>query len=98
MQTCSNCNAQSPDAASHCVSCGEDLSEFSTTAVALKRYQANPRVNYVRIVVSHDACPSCRKMDGAYEKDKAPSLPVESCSHPNGCRCFYLPFLNNIYP
>ncbi len=98
MQTCTQCNAQSPDTAEQCENCGADLAQNSSTAVALQRYQANPRVKYVRIVVSHDACPACREADGAYDKDRPPHLPVDACSHPNGCRCFYLPFLDEIYP
>jgi hypothetical protein len=98
MQTCSNCNTQSPDTATHCENCGFELAEYSNRAMALKKYAANPRVKYVRIVVSHDACPACREMEGAYDKDSAPPLPVEACSHPQGCRCFYLPFLTEIYP
>jgi hypothetical protein len=27
-----------------------------------------------------------------------PELPVRGCSHKNGCRCFYEPFLTDIYP
>lgn len=42
MQTCSRCNASSPDTATHCVHCQADLRKFSLTAVALKRMQANP--------------------------------------------------------
>jgi hypothetical protein len=98
MQTCSNCNSQSPDTATHCENCGFELAEYSNRAVALKKYIANPRVKYVRIVVSGDPCPACQRMEGAYEKDSAPPLPVEACSHPQGCRCFYLPFLTEIYP
>ena len=98
MQICSKCNAQSPDTASHCVNCDADLSQFSQTAVALKSYQANSRVQYVRVMVMHDCCPACREVEGAYAKDEVPALPVESCSHPLGCRCFYQPFLTDIFP
>jgi ribosomal protein L40E len=98
MQTCTNCHAQSPDSAEVCVNCGADLRETSTRSVALSRYQANPRVKYVRIIVSADSCPACREMEGAYDKETAPPLPVEECSHQNGCRCFYLPFLTDLYP
>ena len=70
----------------------------SDQTIALEKFQKNPRVKYVRFVVSHDACPACREMEGAYEKDAAPPLPEEACSHPLGCRCFYLPFLTEIYP
>ena len=98
MQTCSVCHVQSPDAATHCQGCGANLSESSDTAVALKRLQDNPRVLYVRISVSGNCCPACRQAEGAYAKDQAPRLPVEGCSHGLGCRCFYQPVLDEIYP
>ena len=98
MQTCSKCNAQSPDSATHCVTCQTDLSKFSTTAVALTNFQNNPRVQNVRLVVAADACPACAAHEGTYDKAKAPTLPIEGCSNPNGCRCFYEPMLNVIYP
>ena len=98
MQTCSICNAQSPNLATHCGNCGSDLRELSTTGVALKRFRANPRVNQVRIEVMDDACPACMEIAGAYSKDEVPPLPAEGCSHDLGCRCFYQPYLNEIYP
>ena len=98
MQTCSNCGTQSPDTASLCTSCKSDLNEFSTSAVALKKFQENPRVKYVRISVSADCCPACREAEGAYDIDDVPRIPIEGCSQKNGCRCFYQPFLNDIYP
>jgi hypothetical protein len=98
VQICSKCHAQSPDTTSRCLNCDADLNEWSDTAVALKRIQANPRVSYVRISVSQDCCPACRQMEGAYAKDAVPKLPVEGCSHGLGCRCFYQPVLEVIYP
>lgn len=98
MQTCSKCQALSPDSVTRCTQCGVDLSEWSETAVALKQMQQNPRVIYVRISVAHDCCPACRQVEGAYAKELAPKLPVEGCSHQNGCRCFYQPVLEAIYP
>lgn len=98
MQTCSKCNTQSPDSATNCLNCQADLSEFSTTAVALKKFQANPRVLNVRLVVAHDCCPACRLVEGTYDKNQAPRLPVEGCSHNLGCRCYYEPMLSDIYP
>jgi hypothetical protein len=68
------------------------------TAVALKRFQTNPRVLKVRIMVMHDCCPACREAEGAYKKEDVPRLPVEGCSHNLGCRCFYQPQLDDIYP
>lgn len=98
MQICSKCQAQSPDASKNCTQCGADLGEWSDTAIALKHLQANPRVSYVRVSVGQDCCPACRQVEGAYAKDAAPKLPVEGCSHVNGCRCFYQPALEVIYP
>lgn len=98
MQICSKCQAQSPDSALSCVQCNADLRLFSETAVVLKRIQDNPRISYVRIAVSHNCCPACREAQGAYAKDAAPKLPIEGCSHALGCRCFYEPVLEEIYP
>ena len=98
MQTCSLCNASSPDQASHCVNCQADLSEHSVTAEALKRFQANPRVKAVTVASSSDSCSYCYEQLGTYPADRVPPLPHKGCSHTNGCRCFYIPVLNDIYP
>ena len=91
MQVCSQCHAQAPDTVLYCENCGADLREFSTRAVALRRYRANPRVKAIRIAVAADACPACQAVAGTYAKDAVPSLPVEGCSHGKGCRCVYEP-------
>jgi hypothetical protein len=98
MQTCYQCNALSPDEAVNCVNCGADLSEFSTTEMARKEFIENPRVSLVRLLVADDSCPACQALEGAYQKDAVPKLPVEGCSHELGCRCFYKPYLTTIYP
>jgi hypothetical protein len=93
MQTCSKCNAGSPDEALTCGNCHSDLGLFSATAVALKRLQENPRVRSIRVTVANDACPYCYERMNTYAKDRVPHLPHEGCSHVNGCRCFYEPVL-----
>lgn len=98
MQTCSICHTQSPDLAVVCPSCNADLSIESETAAALKKYKNNPRVQSLRLAVSTDCCPACRKMEGTYSKDDVPTLPLKGCSHENGCRCFYEPMLTEIFP
>jgi hypothetical protein len=70
----------------------------SPAAQALARMQANPRVKYVVVVVPAGACPACQNLTGTYPKDQVPPLPFEECSHPQGCRAFYLPYLDEIYP
>ncbi|MGW8250616.1 MAG: hypothetical protein ACWGO1_08235 [Anaerolineales bacterium] len=64
----------------------------------MNRLQTNPRVKDVRVVVAHNCCPACREIEGTYEKNQVPRLPVEGCSHALGCRCFYEPMLLTIYP
>ena len=98
MQTCSKCNAQSPDTAGQCENCQAEFPEFNSTTVALRKFQQNPRVDHVILAIGDDACPACTKFQGAYAKDSAPALPIEGCSHPAGCRCFYQPVLTEIYP
>ncbi|MBW8012575.1 MAG: hypothetical protein FVQ83_15275 [Chloroflexi bacterium] len=67
-------------------------------AAALARIQANPRIENVILANAGDACPACRILQGNYAKEEAPSLPVEGCSHALGCRCFYEPVLEDLYP
>jgi hypothetical protein len=98
MQSCTICNAQSADTVINCANCGADLREFSSMAVALKRLRDNPRVKTVRLIIMQDACPACQEAASAYPKEAAPVLPVEGCSHALGCRCFYEPYLEEIYP
>jgi len=93
VQTCSKCNAVSPDQALECVNCRADLREFSTRLVALKSYQANPNVSAVRISVAYDSCPHCYELLNTYPKDRVPHLPHEGCSQDHGCRCTYEPVL-----
>jgi hypothetical protein len=52
----------------------------------------------VRILANRDSCPACRAVEGAYEFDDVPQLPVEGCSHPDGCRCSYAPVLDLFGP
>jgi hypothetical protein len=93
MQTCSRCNASSPDNALNCVNCQATMADFSATTVALNRMQKNPRIQAVRVSVSYDACPYCYELLKTYPKDNVPHLPHPGCSHENGCRCFYEPVL-----
>jgi hypothetical protein len=93
MQTCSKCNASSPDNAQICDNCQADLGLYSATAVALARMQANPNVKAIRVTVSNDACSYCYERMNTYPKDQVPRLPHAGCSHSDGCRCFYEPVL-----
>jgi hypothetical protein len=71
---------------------------MSVLAVVRSRMQANPRVSLIRVSVSHDCCPACAATQGAHPKHNVPVLPVEGCSGAHGCRCFYEPVLNEIFP
>ena len=70
----------------------------TTANEALDKYQKNPRVKNVRLIVSADCCPACAAYEGTYQKEKVPILPIEGCSHAFGCRCYYEPMLTTIYP
>jgi RNA polymerase subunit RPABC4/transcription elongation factor Spt4 len=98
LQTCSRCHTQSPDTTLVCPSCGADLKGLSTTGEALRKFQENPRVRMVNVIVHADACPACQEIQGTYPIDQAPKIPVEGCSHEHGCRCFYQPVLEEIFP
>ena len=76
----------------------DDSWENSPAAQSLERMIANPRVKYIVVIVPEDACPACQNITGTYPKDQVPHLPIEKCSHPLGCRSYYLPYLDEIYP
>lgn len=76
----------------------EDNWESSDAAKSLERMKANPRIKYIVIVVPEDACPACQNLTGTYTKDQVPRLPIGECSHPLGCRSYYLPYLDEIFP
>jgi hypothetical protein len=98
VQTCSLCHALSPNQARHCTNCQADLSEHSTHAQTLRNFRGNPRVEAVKILTNDEACSYCYEQLGTYPKERVPGLPHLGCSHNNGCRCFYVPVLNDIYP
>lgn len=64
----------------------------------LEKIQSGGIATKVRILVNHDCCPVCRRVEGAYDFDDVPELPLEGCSHPLGCRCFYAPVLDRHGP
>lgn len=76
----------------------DDEWENSPAAQSLERMKANPRIKYIVIIVPEDACPACQNLTGTYPKDQVPLLPIEKCSHPLGCRSYYLPYLDEIFP
>jgi hypothetical protein len=76
----------------------DDVWESSPAAQSLERMLANPRIKYIVVIVPEDACPACQNMTGTYPKDQVPRLPIEKCSHPLGCRSYYLPYLDEIFP
>ncbi len=44
------------------------------------------------VAADADACPTCLAVaDRAYTPWDLPSLPIEGCSRPGGCRCRYEP-------
>jgi len=98
VQTCSKCKQLSPDSESECKNCGANLLEYSEYALSRKKLIENQRVTAIRISVSKKACPTCKLVEGVYTKQSLPVLPIEGCSSPNGCNCFYAPILEEIFP
>ena len=76
----------------------EDIWETSEAAKSLERMRANPRIKFIVVFVPEDACPACQNLTGTYPKDQVPRLPYEECSHPLGCRSYYAPYLDEIFP
>lgn len=76
----------------------EDVWETSEAAKSLERMRANPRIKFIVVCVPEDACPACQNLTGTYPKDQVPRLPYEQCSHPLGCRSFYVPYLDEVFP
>jgi hypothetical protein len=59
---------------------------------ALQQYK-RLAVKKVEIYPAFDdkMCPQCKAAAGVYPVDKVPSLPIQDCSNPKGCRCTYIP-------
>jgi hypothetical protein len=91
-------NSSSASDPFHIADRATDHWESSKVAQDLARLQANPRVKFIVVAVPSDACPVCQGLAGTYPKEEAPRLPVELCSHPLGCRSYYIPFLDEIFP
>jgi len=72
--------------------------EETEAAKSLRRMQQNPRVKYIVINAPRDACPLCQNLTGTYPKDQVPRIPHPLCSNPDGCKVFYSPYLDDIYP
>ncbi len=98
MQICSRCQTSNLDSALLCSNCKADLSDWSVSAIALKEMRDNQRVSHIRVSVSGDCCPACSEAEGVYRKEEVPQLPIMGCSHNLGCRCFYMPVLDELYP
>jgi hypothetical protein len=75
-----------------------DLAERAKQqAEILEKLRANPRVKAIRVAAPQE-CSMGQSVQGVYEKDDVPELPVKGCSRPGGCICTYEPFLETIYP
>lgn len=75
-----------------------DTWESTEAAQSLARMKTNPRIKFIVVVVPEDACPACQNLTGTYPKDQVPRLPYQECSHPLGCRAYYAPYLDEIFP
>ncbi|RME44079.1 MAG: hypothetical protein D6791_13995 [Chloroflexi bacterium] len=60
----------------------------------LDRYRLGIRaggaIQGVRVITGSDSCPTCRALAGEiYQPDEVPVIPIQGCTHPEGCRCAY---------
>jgi hypothetical protein len=61
----------------------------------LQRYSEQEFVNKVEIMCLDDSCQKCKAVAGRrYTLKNAPLLPVDGCTHENGCRCCYTPVVD----
>lgn len=65
---------------------------------ALEKIRDGGVATKVRILISHDACPVCKAIEGAYEFEEVPALPPEGCSRVGGCNAYYAPVLDRLGP
>jgi hypothetical protein len=77
---------------------GDYEKEAEVHRAALERIIEGGIATKVRILTSYDSCPVCKSIEGAYEFDDVPALPIDGCSHPLGCRCHYEPVLDRRGP
>ena len=61
--------------------------------IHLKQYK-DSGLKYVEVLGAPNSCPFCKNIVGKrYALNEAPTLPNPSCTHELGCRCVYLPYL-----
>jgi MoaA/NifB/PqqE/SkfB family radical SAM enzyme len=57
--------------------------------------RAHGAIHGIRIVSAPDSCSSCQRLAGkVYQPDETPVIPIQECSHPQGCRCVYSPLMS----
>jgi hypothetical protein len=98
MRQCAVCLTETEDHITLCPNCGADLAVDSVRARALEQIRHSPRASMVHVMVGDDCCPACRQVEGTYDKDNVPELPVPGCSGEHGCRCQYEPFVIEVGP
>ncbi len=76
----------------------KEVDKHAEHKAALEKIKKGGIATKVRILVAREACPACRSVEGAYEFADVPELPVEGCSSPDGCTCYYAPVLDRFGP
>lgn len=74
-----------------------DVKRCEENKAALEKIK-NGLATKVRILVSQDACPACRAVEGAYEFEDVPEIPPEGCSCLDGSKAYYAPVLDRFGP
>ena len=63
----------------------------------LIRLKTNARISHIRVAAPKE-CELGQSIQGVYNKDAVPSLPIEGCSRPGGCICRYEPVIRELFP
>jgi hypothetical protein len=92
---CPACGAANADYASKCKQCGKTLDNYWRREMAqFTRDYDTGFINAVFIMRRTDSCPECQKLQNLnYMPWELPRLPHEACTHPEGCRCHYMPVM-----
>ncbi|MHB1005262.1 MAG: double zinc ribbon domain-containing protein [Chloroflexota bacterium] len=92
---CPACGTANADYADRCKQCGKTLDNYwrRETAQFTRDYDTG-FINSVFIMRRADSCPECQKLQNLnYMPWELPRLPHEACTHPEGCRCTYMPVM-----
>jgi hypothetical protein len=90
---CPLCRTPNPEHALYCTACRRPLeNHYRHARVTFTHDYDNALINGVFLMRRTDSCPACQSLQGkTFLPWKLPRIPVVGCTHPDGCRCSYMP-------